>query len=124
MTTRNLNQTWRDVVFKQYAADYDADVPFPVRYLIKADTWGRDIFIEIPHKIDLRTFKKAVLDAMKATHKLEDPTHHGEHISVRPRKPVASRPEESHSEGRAEEDGDLGNEDAGTSHPVDSVVGQ
>lgn len=113
MTSRNLNQTWRDVVFKQYAADYDADVPFPVRYLIKADTWGRDIFIEIPRKIDLKTFKNAVLTAMKETHKLEDPTHQSEHISIRPRKPVA--PDTS----RAEEDGGPGDEDAGTSRPVD-----
>ncbi|KAK4235361.1 hypothetical protein C8A03DRAFT_36793 [Achaetomium macrosporum] len=53
MTTRNLNQTWRDVVFNQYAADHAAGVPFPVRYLIYASQWNRDIFIEIPAKIDV-----------------------------------------------------------------------
>ena len=53
MTTRNLNQTWRDVVFNPYAADHAADVQFPVRYLINASQWKRDIFIEIPTKIDV-----------------------------------------------------------------------
>jgi hypothetical protein len=53
MTSRNLNQTWRDVVFNQYAADHADDVPFPVRYLIHASPWNMDIFIEIPAKIDV-----------------------------------------------------------------------
>jgi hypothetical protein len=34
MRTRNLNKTWYDVVVDQYTADFEADVPFPVRYLI------------------------------------------------------------------------------------------
>ncbi|KAI0132146.1 hypothetical protein BJ170DRAFT_232852 [Xylariales sp. AK1849] len=84
MTTRNLNKTWRDVVFAQYAADHEADVPFPVRYLIHVRTWGRDIFINIPQKIDVRTLRQAVLEFYAATRSGE-PLWEGEHISVQPR---------------------------------------
>lgn len=36
MTSCTLNAKWRDTIFTQYAADLEADVPFPVRYLINA----------------------------------------------------------------------------------------
>ncbi|KAK4157642.1 hypothetical protein C8A00DRAFT_11545 [Chaetomidium leptoderma] len=65
MTTRNLNRTWRDTVFAQYAADHaavDDHIPFPLRYLIHAPEWKRDIFIEIPDKIDVAVFRRAVLE--------------------------------------------------------------
>ncbi|KAK4122546.1 hypothetical protein N657DRAFT_681555 [Parathielavia appendiculata] len=84
MTTRNLNQTWRDVVFNQYAADYAADVPFPVRYLIHADQWNRDIFIEIPTKIDAPTFRRAILDFCVARRN-QAPVYGDDRIKVRPR---------------------------------------
>jgi hypothetical protein len=92
MTSRNLNQTWRDVIFKQYAADHEADVPFPVTYLINVPEWKQDIRIKIPQKIDLKTFKHSVLDFLRATGG-EDPVYDGEHISVRPRKRPSSVPE-------------------------------
>ena len=88
MTSRNLNTTWRDTIFAQYAADLEADVPFPVRYLINAPPW-RDIFITVPERIDLRAYKNAVLAFYKDRRCSEDPTYEDEHISVRPRKPVS-----------------------------------
>lgn len=84
MTTRNLNQTWRDVVFQQYARDHAADVPFPVRYLIHAPEWHKDIFIEIPTKIDERTLRRSVLD-FAVSRRGAEPVFSNEYISVRPR---------------------------------------
>ncbi|KAK0740593.1 hypothetical protein B0T18DRAFT_418310 [Schizothecium vesticola] len=87
MTSRNLNQTWRDVVFKQYEVDYAADVAFPVRYLINvsAGNWKRDIFIEIPTKIDVPIFRRAVLTFYTARHRADDPAYEDDHIKVRAR---------------------------------------
>lgn len=89
MTTRNLNRTWRDVIFAQYEADHEADVPFPIRYLINAPEWKQDIFIEIPSKVDPKTLRNAVLlfyrDSLRGS-----PEYVGEHISVRPRKRTAT----------------------------------
>jgi len=87
MTSRNLNTTWRDTIFKQYAADFEADVPYPVRYLINAPPW-KDIFITVPEKIDLRAYRNAVFTFYKAKHCSEDPTYEDEQISVQPRKAV------------------------------------
>lgn len=91
MTTRNLNTTWRDIVYNQYAADLEADVPFPVRYLINIPLVyglpGRDIWIEIQSKIDLRTLKKAIFVFYRATRDVGDPTYRDDRISVRPRLP-------------------------------------
>lgn len=89
MTTRNLNRTWRDVVFAQYAADYEADAPFPYRYLIHARQWNRDIIISIPQKIDLRTFKRSIANFFKTLHTAEDPTYQDENISLWSRKRVS-----------------------------------
>ncbi|KAF7125915.1 hypothetical protein CNMCM5793_002274 [Aspergillus hiratsukae] len=85
MTTRNLNKTWRDVVFDQYAADFDADVPFPVRYLINTPEWKKDIFIEIPTKIPVATFRRSVLTFVRAKRHDSDPAYCDENISVRAR---------------------------------------
>jgi hypothetical protein len=87
MTSRNLNTTWRDTIFKQYAADFEADVPYPVRYLINAPPW-KDIFITVPEKIDLRAYKNAGFTFYKLRRCSEDPTYEDEHISVRPRKAI------------------------------------
>lgn len=85
MTTRNLNKTWRDVVFDQYAADFDADVPFPIRYLINTPEWKKDIFIEIPTKIPVATFHRSVLTFAGAKRLDCDPAYRDENISVRKR---------------------------------------
>jgi hypothetical protein len=85
MTTRNLNQTWRDVVFKQYEEDHAADVPFPIRYLIKAEQWKKDIFIEIPTKIDVPIFRQAVLRFFRARRLADDPAYEDDLIKVRAR---------------------------------------
>ncbi|KAK6066105.1 hypothetical protein SCUP515_10852 [Seiridium cupressi] len=88
MTTRNLNRTWRDVVWAQYAADLEADVPFPVRYLIHSPQWKCDIMITIPSKIEYQTFRRAVLDFAITVRpqRQTEPIWEGEHISVRPRR--------------------------------------
>lgn len=85
MTSRNLNQTWRDVVFAQYDSDHAADVPFPVRYLIQASPWQRDIFILIPRKISPRELRHAV-GAFYAARRHDEPVFDGPLISVWPRK--------------------------------------
>ncbi|KAH7200245.1 hypothetical protein DER44DRAFT_790024 [Fusarium oxysporum] len=94
MTTRNLNKTWRDVVFEQYQADLEADSPFPIRYLIFVHQWKKDIFINIPNKIEIMTFRRAVLDFARSRNREEDPTFSNEHISVWPRKTFRERQEE------------------------------
>jgi hypothetical protein len=101
MTSRNLTFTWRDVIFKQYDDDHQADVPFPITYLIVVPEWdNRDLIFEIPQKITLKTFKHAVLDFC-ITQEGAEPIYKGEHISVRPRKPwSALRKEEERHEGR------------------------
>lgn len=85
MTSRNLNQTWRDVVFKQYEEDHAADVPFPVRYLINAPQWKKDIFIEIPTKIDVPVFRRAVLHFSSTRRLADDPAYEDDLIKVRAR---------------------------------------
>ncbi|KAK0646933.1 hypothetical protein B0T16DRAFT_171063 [Cercophora newfieldiana] len=85
MTTRNLNSTWRDTVFNQYEADHAADVPFPIRYLIFAPEWKKDIFIEAPNKIDPPVFRRAVLDFVFEKRSAEDPVYESDHIKVRAR---------------------------------------
>jgi hypothetical protein len=90
MTSRNLNTTWRDILFKQYKEDYDADVPFPVRYLLHNDQWKKDLWYEIPREIDPDTFRKSILAFHRATRGTESPEYEGESIIVRPRVPPAT----------------------------------
>ncbi|KAJ3539689.1 hypothetical protein NM208_g5386 [Fusarium decemcellulare] len=85
MTFRNLNKTWRDVIFRSYAQDYEADAPFPVMYLINVPEWKTDILIEIPKEIDTMTFRRAIRDFVVAR-RFQDPLFSNEHISGRPRK--------------------------------------
>jgi hypothetical protein len=94
MTTRNLNKTWRDIVFEQYQADLEADSPFPIRYLIFLHRWKKDTFISIPNKIEIMTFRRAILDFVRSRDGEEDPTFSNEHISVWPRKTFRERQEE------------------------------
>jgi hypothetical protein len=105
MTTRNLNKTWRDVVYAQYTKDYEDDVPFPVRYLINVRTYNnRDIFINIPRKIDVFTFKQVVSAFYTAT-RFGEPRWESEHIWVEPRVPSSSRQEADHVEQAEESEG-------------------
>ncbi|KAF7541925.1 hypothetical protein G7054_g332 [Neopestalotiopsis clavispora] len=105
MTSRNLNKTWRDVVWDQYAQDLEADVPFPVRYLIHAAQWRRDIFITIPSKIDSRTLRLATLEFHKQRRGHADPLWDGEHISVRLRaRPAILEQETNAMESEAQDD--------------------
>lgn len=67
MTTRNLTQTWCDVVSTQYATDHTADVVFPIRYLINATPWNKDIIITITQKIEPGPFRLAIRDFYVAT---------------------------------------------------------
>jgi len=83
MTHRNLNKTWRDVVFEQYEADHAADVPFPVRYLIWGTEWKRDIFIEIPNKIDVPLFRQALLRGASSRRLEPDPAYEDDLIKIR-----------------------------------------
>ncbi|KAM0281884.1 hypothetical protein ACHAQK_002615 [Fusarium lateritium] len=87
MTSRNLNKTWRDIVFEQYEADYAADVVFPIRYLIYGDQWKTDIFIEIPAKIDVPIFRQALLHAASSRRLENDPAYEDDLIKVRARIP-------------------------------------
>lgn len=89
MTSRNLNKTWRDIVFEQYEADYAADVPFPIRYLIYGNQWKRDIVIEIPTKIYVPVFRQALLHAASSRRLENDPTYEDDLIEVRARIPLS-----------------------------------
>lgn len=86
-TRRNLNKTWNNMVWHQYKADFEADVPFPIRYLIHAGERLQDIFITIPSKIPCETLRRALLDFLIATRRPNklDPIWENEHISIRPR---------------------------------------
>ncbi|KAI8677387.1 hypothetical protein NCS56_00628600 [Fusarium sp. Ph1] len=84
MTSRNLNETWRDVVFRTYAQDHQDDVPFPVTYLISATEWKRDIIIEVPKKIDVKAYRHSVLK-FTINLRFQGPVYDDEYISVRPR---------------------------------------
>jgi len=106
MTSRNLNTTWRDTIFTQYAADLEADVPFPIRYLINAPPW-KDIFITVPEKIDIQAYKNAVVAFYKEKRGFENPTYEGGGIAVRPRKAVGATVE---GEGDGMAGGDDGQE--------------
>jgi hypothetical protein len=112
MTTRNLNQTWRDIVFKQYAADYEADVPFPVRYLIKASPWNKDVFINIPNKIEIRTLRHAVRDWHLARRNEDDPAFSNEFVTVEARIPWRMRNQDG--------DQDVADDDSANEGAVDT----
>lgn len=84
-------------MFNQYAADYEADVPFPISYLIHIPEWKRDVRIQIPKKIELRTLRQSILAFLRATDGA-NPTYDGEHISTRPGRTVASALEELEKE--------------------------
>ncbi|RSL64479.1 hypothetical protein CEP54_004704 [Fusarium duplospermum] len=81
---RNLNETWRDVVFRTYAQDHQDDAPFPITYLIWATEWKRDILIEVPKKIDPKTYRHSVLK-FTIDLRFQDPVYDDEYISIRPR---------------------------------------
>lgn len=83
MTTRNLNRTWRDVVFSQFETDVETNAPFPITYLIYATPWNRDIIITISTKITPETFRREILDFF--IKRDPDPTFRCEHITIRPR---------------------------------------
>ncbi|KAM0247818.1 hypothetical protein ACHAP5_003828 [Fusarium lateritium] len=85
MTFRNLNKTWRDVIFEQYEEDHAADVQFPITYLIYATRWKKDIFIEIPTKIDVPIFRQALLHASRERGPSDDPAYEDDLIKVRAR---------------------------------------
>jgi hypothetical protein len=85
MTTRNLNKTWRDIVFDQYSADLSANEPFPIRYLINAPEWKRDIFINVPERISLEAYRRSVLTFFRTKHRDTDPSYEDENLSVQPR---------------------------------------
>lgn len=92
---RSLSQTWRDVMFKQCAAGYEAGVPLPIpiSYLIPIPEWKRDVRIQIPKKIELRSLRQSILAFLRATNGA-NPTYDGEHISTLPARTVASALEE------------------------------
>ncbi|KAF4976745.1 hypothetical protein FZEAL_6623 [Fusarium zealandicum] len=110
MTSRNLNQTWRDVIFQQYAADLEADVPFPVSYLIFAREWNSDIIINTPSKIDLRTYKNAIRDFCVARRHV-DPAFSNEYISVRARETWQQKMAAQEQQAAAQEGPDPARED-------------
>lgn len=85
MTTRNLNRTWRDVIFAQYAADLEANEPFPIRYLINAPEWEKDIFINVPKKISLEDYCRSVHTFCRAKYRDLDPAYEDENLSIQAR---------------------------------------
>ncbi|KAL3427323.1 hypothetical protein PVAG01_00832 [Phlyctema vagabunda] len=89
MTSRNLNTTWRDIIFKQYREDHEADVAFPVRYLLHNPQWKKDLWYEIPKKIDPDTFRRSIIAFHRATRGTESPNYQDDNITVRPRQPHA-----------------------------------
>jgi hypothetical protein len=107
MTSRNLNLTWRAVVFTQYEADLDADAPFPIRYLINAGQRHRDIFITIPQKIPVQALRQSIFTFFAAVHTSDDPTYDDENISVRPRKSPAMTTTTTRIEGEDERDDEV-----------------
>lgn len=90
MTFRNLNQTWRGIIYTQYDTDHAADAPFPIRYLIKASPWNKDIIITIPQKVEPVRFRLAIRDFYRAMRRGE-PVWAAEVISVKPRKRYVDR---------------------------------
>jgi hypothetical protein len=94
MTTRNLNRTWTDIVFAQYAADHEADVPYPIRYLIKAPQWKTDIWINVAEKTtDLLTLKRSFKAFFLARHTSGNPTWEDDFMSIKPRNRSMQRSE-------------------------------
>ncbi|GFF24216.1 hypothetical protein IFM61606_09065 [Aspergillus udagawae] len=85
MTTRNLNRTWRDVVFAQYAADLETNEPFPIRYLINAPEWKKDIFINVPKKISLEDYRRSIHTFCRARYRDLDPAYEDENLSIQAR---------------------------------------
>ncbi|KAM0204107.1 hypothetical protein ACHAQI_010044 [Fusarium lateritium] len=104
MTFRNLNKTWRDVIFEQYEEDHAADVPFPITYLIYATRWKKDIFIEIPAKIDVPIFRQALLHASRERGPSDDPAYEDDLVKVRARVPHSST--QRNSDARPQDDTD------------------
>ncbi|KLP04753.1 uncharacterized protein FFB20_09918 [Fusarium fujikuroi] len=109
MTSRNLNKTWRDIVFEQYEADHAADVPFPIHYLIYGDQWKTDIIIDIPNKIDVHVFRQALLHAASSRRLEKDPAYKDDLLSIRARIPPSSQSKnDAHSQDDAAAAGNSG----------------
>ncbi|KAJ9485736.1 hypothetical protein VN97_g7612 [Penicillium thymicola] len=85
MTTRNLNRTWRDVVRIQYTLDVDADVPFPLQYIIHAPEWNESLVIDIPNKVPVETIHRSISNFVRETHRKPEPTYQDEKLSIRAR---------------------------------------
>lgn len=82
MTTRNLNQTWRDVLFNQYDLYHAINVPFPGRYIIFAPPWHRDILSEITKKLDPQIFHRSVQNFVTSKQYETDPAFSNGHILI------------------------------------------
>ncbi|XEV04438.1 hypothetical protein FSHL1_009725 [Fusarium sambucinum] len=95
MTARNLNKTWRDIIFEQYEADYASNVPFLIRYLIYGDQWKTDILIEILNKIDEPVFRQALLRAASSRRLEKDPEYQDDLIKVQARDPPSTQSKNS-----------------------------
>jgi hypothetical protein len=80
-------------------------VPYPVRYLISTPQW-KDIFINVPVKIDLDTFRRSIFTFFRTLHRSPDPTYQDEHISIEPRRRNTSSAEDD-AEDQQDVDQDL-----------------
>ncbi|GFF24909.1 hypothetical protein IFM61606_09285 [Aspergillus udagawae] len=112
MTTRNLNKTWYGVVVDQYTADFDADVPFPGRYLINTPEWKKAIFIEIPAKIPVATFRRSVWTFVRVKRLDSDQAYRDDNISVRARVSLIER--QAQEANKQHDDPESRSEDSGT----------
>lgn len=81
MTTRNLNDPWRDVVLAQYVAGFVADIP-SLLYIIHASEWNRAIVIEVPNRIPIETFRRSIFDFFHAECREPESDYEDKNLSV------------------------------------------
>jgi len=88
MTSRNLNTTWRDRLFRAYKEDYEADAPFPIRYLIQNERFKQDLWYEVATKIHPDDVRRSFFASHKATKDKEDPEYEDANIKVHRKRAV------------------------------------
>lgn len=61
MTSRNLNRTNMDILLEQYISDLAADSPHPIRYLLHDHKFHKDLWWEIPQKVDPQVLRRELV---------------------------------------------------------------
>ncbi|KAI1400131.1 hypothetical protein F4819DRAFT_462601 [Hypoxylon fuscum] len=83
MTTKVLNKSWFDTLQDQYQQDLEAEIVFPLTYILYYKRWDRDLHYEIKHKISVQEFHTSLVAFHRSHTTLEDdPSYQDQSIKI------------------------------------------